>query len=181
MTNLQNSSTRTAQETDGRLAIRERFKLAMKFLGPLRGLIQRSYATRQKGKSAFGRAMSQVLQSAVEGEYPHQRINPAQVKLSEGPLCLPVVLDVTRSGRDIRVFFTSSANVNYAWDDEVLLCAYAPDRRIAAISSKPGQRADGAVGVTLPSGLEDHPVHVYLMAHERNGRKWTRSGYLGEF
>ncbi|SEL88811.1 DUF6266 family protein [Parapedobacter koreensis] len=176
---------RKSSEIDGRLPIRQRFKLASEFLMPLHRLIRRGFATKRKGKSAFGRAMSYVLLRAVCGEYPDQYIDPAAVRLSEGVLQHPIRTEVTRQGRTVRVAVESRMGdldgLNQAWDDRLVLCAYNPALRVAGINDEERLREDGNVTLKLPPMLADKPVHLYLIVHDRSGQKWSNSKYLGEF
>jgi len=179
------SGRRFSSEIDGRLVLRQRFRLAMAYLNPLRTLINQGFATRKKGKTAFGRAMSYALRAAVQGEYPNQYIEPAAVRLSEGVLSRPDRWTVTRQGRTIEVVAVSdppTANDNNrSWDDRLVLCAYHPIKQIAGINATPSTREEGRISLELPSALADQRVHLYLMAHDRAGRKWSNSCYLGEY
>ena len=48
-------------DVDGRLVVRARFKIARQFLTPLTMLINLGFATKRRGKTAMGRAMSYML------------------------------------------------------------------------------------------------------------------------
>lgn len=182
---ISNSERKKSNEIDGRLAIQQRFKLAIEFLTPVRRLIHRGFATRMKGKTPFGRAMSYVLLRAVGGNYPDQYVDPTAVRLSEGVLRNPIRTEVTRQGRRITVEAESAGDdperLNEAWDDRLILCAYNPELRVAGINEEKRLREDGNVSLELPPLLEDKPVHLYLMVHDRKERKWSNSQYLGAF
>ncbi len=169
-------------EVDGRLPIRQRFQLASAFLKPLAKLIVRGFATQRKRKTAHGRAMSHLLLRAIQGEYPNQYVNPALAMLSEGVLQNPAHAEVTRQGSMITVEAQSADNaVNQAWDDRLVLCAYHPALRVAGINEQEWLREAGSVALQLPPLLENQPVHLYLMVHDRDGKRWSNSRYLGEF
>lgn len=179
------NSRKLARSVDGRLAVRQRFKLAAEFLRPLSGIVAQGFATQQKGKTAHGRAMSYLLLRAVDGTYPNQYVNPAQVRLSEGVLQNPAEIEVTRQGALIQVEATSEmgdiTGLNQAWDDRLVLCAYHPELRVAGINDEDGLREEGVVTLQLPPLLADKPVHLYLMAHDRDRRRWSNSQYLGRY
>jgi len=181
---ISNSERKKSYEADGRLIIQQRFKLASEFLAPVRKLIHRGFATQKKGKTPFGRAMSYVLLRAVAGDYPNQYIDPAAVRLSEGVLRNPIRTEVIRQGRMVNVEVESlggdSEGVNEAWDDRLVLCAYNPELRVAGINEEKRLREEGSVALELPPLLENKPVHLYLMVHDRKERKWSNSKYLGE-
>nr|WP_164123595.1 DUF6266 family protein [Sphingobacterium sp. xlx-130] len=88
---------------DGRTDNRFRFSLASRFLSPLAPLIKLGFATRQKGKTAMGRAMSRVLNNAVIGRFPKVDIDISQVRISEGALCNPAQPTVVRTDRELLV------------------------------------------------------------------------------
>ena len=182
---ISNIEQKKSNEVNGSLVIQQRFKLASEFLTPVRRLIHRGFATKRKGKTPFGRAMSYVLHRAVAGNYPHQYIDPAAIRLSEGVLQNPIQPDVTRRGRMVTVEVLSMGDnlegMNEAWDDRLILCAYNPELRVAGINEEKRLREDGSVALELPPLLENKPVHLYLMVHDRNERKWSNSKYLGEF
>ncbi len=126
-----------SSEIDGRLPIRQRFQLASAFLKPLAKLIAKGFATRRKGKTAHGRAMSHLLLRAIQGEYPNQYVNPALVRLSEGVLQNPLHAEVTRQGRMVMVKVQSAHNAfNEAWDDRLVLYAYHPALCVVGINEE---------------------------------------------
>ena len=171
-----------SSEVDGRLPIRQRFQLASAFLKPLAKLIVKGFATQRKGKTAHGRAMSHLLLRAIQGEYPNQYVNPALAVLSEGVLQNPLSTEVTRHGRMITVEVQSAHDsFNQAWDDRLVLCAYHPALCVAGINDEEWLREAESVALQLPPLLEDKPVHLYLMVHDRDGKRWSNSKYLGEW
>lgn len=181
---ISDKSTKQSSEIDGRLTVRQRFKLASEFLTPVRRLIDRGFATKRKGKTAFGRAMSYLLLRAVAGEYPNQYVCPEAVRLSEGVLMNPIKVEVVRQGQWITLETTSWSDdadlYNQSWDDQLVVCAYHPGERVAGINETPCTREERTVSLQLPPLLADKPVHLYLMVHDRAERRWSNSKYLGE-
>lgn len=169
------------KSVDGRLAVRQRFKLASQYLAPLRKLIAQGFATKRKGKTPLGRAMSHLVLRAIEGEYPDQYVNPVMVRLSEGNTLNPRNIEVVRTGKLIEVTFESKSSDPYCfWDDGILICAYHPTMRIAGINEEPSIREDGIARIDLPPQLAEQPVHLYLLTHTRDKKSFSRSVYLGE-
>lgn len=173
----------TGSGEDGRLAVRQRFKLAHAFLAPLSKLIQWGFATKKKGKTPMGIAMSNVLGGAIEGVYPNQYVNPAKVLLSNGILANPRDPQLHREGEWIVVDYDQRSErlLNGYWDDEVLICAYNVNLRMAGINEQKSIRNDGKVRLKLPAQLKDEPVHLYMITHCRNRKSFSRSLYLGQF
>ena len=174
----------TASEPNKAKSIQLGFKLVRYFLNPLNLLIQIGFATRKKGKTAIGKAMSHHLRNALKGEYPNMEIDPAKAKISEGTLA-PVMLEqVERTGDFISVkwllpdgFFPDQCN----WDDELILCAYDVEAGNAAINEQQVIRKDARMTLELPSVLRGKQVHLYLMLHDRDKRMVSNSKYLGKF
>ena len=167
---------------DGRLAVQQRFKIAMQFLAPLSGLIKRCRIA-NKRKTPMGQAMSQVLHGAIEGEYPEQYVNPAKVLLCKGTLSLPFKLTATRMGEFVLLEYQDNFSrlICGNADDEIVICVYNPDLRIAGMNDEPATRMDGKVSIRLPVQLRDTPVHVYCLVHSRDWKQFSRSVYLGEY
>lgn len=160
------------------------FKVVRYFLNPLNLLIQIGFATRKKGKTAIGKAMSHHLRNALTGEYPNIMIDPAKAKISEGTLAQVMLEKVERGGDFITLtwmlpnrFFPDYNN----WDDELILCAYDVEGGNAAINEQKVIRKDARMTLELPSVLKGKQVHLYLMIHDRDKRKVSRSKYLGKF
>lgn len=174
----------TQSEPNKSKAIQLGFKLVRYFLNPLNLLIQLGFATRKKGKTALGRAMSHHLRNAVTGEYPNIMVDPAKAKISEGTLARVLVEQVERVDDRITVkwmlpdrYFPDYCN----WDDELILCAYDVEAGNAAINEQQVIRKDMLMTLELPAVLHQKQVHLYLMLHDRDKRKVSNSTYLGYF
>jgi len=170
------------EKVNGRLAVQQRFKLAMEFLAPLSGLINRCRLP-HKRKTPLGQAMSQVLHSAIEGEYPKQYVNPAKVLLCKGILSMPLEIEVVRMGALIQLEYHNDLHrlICGEADDEIVICVYNPELRIAGINDEPATRAEGKATIHLPVQLRSTRVHVYVLAHSRDRKRFSRSVYLGEY
>jgi len=170
------------EKGDGRLATQQRFKLAMEFLAPLSGLINRCRLL-HKRKTSMGQAMSQVLHGAIEGEYPEQYVNPAKVQFCKGTLSMPFNMDVVRMDEVICLEYQDllSRLIFGDADDEIIICVYNPELGIAGINDEVATRADGRATIHLPVQLRQASVHVYVLAHSRDWKRFSRSVYLGEY
>lgn len=164
-------------------AVRQRFKLARKFLNPLYPLLVKGYGnvkhTKQK---AFGRAMSHTLTNVIKGDFPDFRVDPSQAKLSNGMLLQLHINHVRREGNKIRLTWDTkvSSVMDYSqWDDQVLLCVYDLIGEQAAINEHTVLRQDGLLEIDLPSILHGKQVHLYLLLHDREAKFYSRSQYLG--
>src|SRR5690606_7493006 len=96
----------------------------------------------------------------------------------------PHVAEVTRQGRLLTVVTASNVDryiyASESWDDQLIVCAYHPELQVAGINDVPCTREEATVTLQLPPLLADRPVHLYLMVHDRTGKKWSKSKYLGE-
>jgi len=160
------------------------FKLVRYFLNPLNLLIQIGFATRKKGKTALGRAMSHHLRNAVTGEYPDMKIDPAKAKISEGTLAPLLSPQAERVGDCMTVKWALPNQFiadHSHWDDQVILCVYDIEAGNAAVNEQQVIRKDAYMKLQLPSVLQHRPVHLYLMLHDRDKRMVSNSLYLGSF
>src|SRR5690606_13290446 len=99
------SKPKTKEQSYGKLAVQQRMRLAMGFLNPLRPIIAESWMGAGKGSKskAFGQALKDLLRSAVEGQYPDQRIAPERVSISMGMLPGIEIGDVVRQPQALEV------------------------------------------------------------------------------
>jgi len=172
---------KTGHGADGRLEVWLRFKVARQFLTPLTRLINMGFATKKRGKTPLGRAMSYTLKGCMEGTYPDIRVNPALVQLSNGSAVIPLSATAERQNGVIQISWCSSSNGRATFhDDGIIVCAYHVESAVAGINETTAIRSDGRTELVLPVQLADKPVHLYAMAHCRDKRKFSRTVYLGE-
>lgn len=161
-----------------------RFRQARKFIAPLSKIIAMGLATNKKNKTPLGRAMSQILQSCMEGEYPAIRVNPAKVLLSRGALYQLEEVETHREGDQVKIQWAMPSHEifeHYYADDQVLLCAYNPELGLACINEHKVLRTEKKLEMTLADGLKGQKVHLYLMVHTWDKKKFADSLYLGEY
>lgn len=171
-----------ATESYGKLAVQQRMRLAMAFLNPLRPVIAESWLNHGKGskKKAFGQALKKLMQDALEGDYPDQRIIPERVGISMGILPGLRIDDVVHSQQALEVYFSSPENPLVRTTDEVGLVVYSPERGIAARNIHICKRSEGHIKVDLPPQLWAEPFHVYLFAHSASKKQYSKSVYIGQ-
>jgi hypothetical protein len=173
--------TTQGKEINGREVVKLRLVLAVRYLSPLRKLIAKGYGQHNK-KSAFNRAVADVIRYAITGEYPDFKIDPSLVKLTRGGLLNPLRPRLSRTETALQLNFDSRIDDIYGFsDDQIVLCAYNPEHGIAGINDEKCYRADGRLGLQLPVQLASEPVHVYLFAHDRDEKHFSRSEFLGTF
>ncbi len=169
-----------ATSTYGKLAVQQRMRLAMAFLNPLRPVIAESWLNHGKGskKKAFGQALKNLMQDALEGDYPDQHVIPSRVSMSMGILPGLMVDDFVREEQTLDVYF-SSADVPLAdAKDQVVIVVYNPELGIAARNTHVCFRNEGYIQVDLPPQLWTASFHVYLFAHSANKKQYSKSIYF---
>ena len=175
------SKPKKKEQSYGKLAVQQRMRLAMAFLNPLRPIISESWMIAGKGSKskAFGQALKDLLRSAVEGQYPNQRIAPERVSISMGMLPGIEIGDVVHQPQALEVYFTSEDNPMAKPGDEVVLVVYSPDAGIGARNTERHTRKDGYIEVELPPQFWEASFHAYLFVHSANKKQYSKSVYIG--
>src|SRR5690606_9959925 len=153
------SKPKKKEQSYGKLAVQQRMRLAMAFLNPLRPILAESWMGAGKGSNskAFGQALRDLLRSAVEGQYPDQRIAPERVAVSMGILPGIDIGDVVRQPQALEVYFTSENNPMARPDDQVVVVVYSPEAGIGGRNTEPSTRKEGHIKVELPPQFWDGP------------------------
>lgn len=122
-----------------------------------------------------------MLTCCFVGEFPRLEIDPSKVKLSDGNLANPVEIEASRQGDTIIISWsTEILNHFNAYDDDlIIVCAYGIAIRSAVLQKGEVLRKDGRALVALTDDLGAETVHLYLMAHTRDKKRFSRSMYLG--
>ena len=176
------SNPKVKEKSYGKLAVQQRMSLAMAFLNPLRPIIAETWLGYGKGNKskAFGQALKKLIQDAVAGQYPNQRIVPEHVAVSIGMLPSVEIQDVVHGPQELEIYFTSVENPLALPADEVLLVVYSPEAGIAGRNTHTCTRNEGYIKVDLPSQLRTAPFHAYLVVHSAGKKQYSKSVYAGQ-
>lgn len=168
--------------TPAQLAVRQRMKIVIAFLSPLRAVIYQGFCGpgRLNKTAAFNKATSHALSHAVSGTYPDLAIAPEGVRLSRGslqglfnPAC--VLLD-----GQIRLTWANAGSVFTAHDDDVVsLLVYNPKAGTAQLAE--GLREDGVAKLSVADEPPGSRLLVYAYVCSRHGKRYSDSQFLGEF
>lgn len=170
---------RKKESVNGRFVSQTRLAMAVRYLSPLRKIVAMGYGNHNK-RSAFNRAVANLMRFAIEGVYPALTVNPQKVRVTMGGVLCPMNPAAVRIGDKLTVTFEPGFDKLYGFgDDEVILCAYNPDVGVAGINEEKCRRQDGALELQLPVQLADAPVTVYLFARDRSGKRFSNSVFLG--
>lgn len=175
------SKPKKHKKSYGRLAVQQRMRLAMAFLNPLRPIITESWRSYGGGnkRNAFGQALRNLMQDALEGDYPDQRIIPKRVDISTGILP-PVRVDNTvRGDAELEIYFSSVSTPLAGAGDEIVVVAYSPEEGIAGRNTHTCTRNEGYIKLDLPPQLRTAPFHVYIFAHTPNKKQYSKSVHIG--
>ncbi|WP_257670341.1 DUF6266 family protein [Parapedobacter tibetensis] len=175
------SKPKKKEQSYGKLAVQQRMRLAMAFLNPLRQVIAESWMNQGNGSKskAFGQALKKLMQDAVEGHYPDQRILPERVAVSTGILPGLQVGDVVLGSAELEVYFSSEPNPMASPSDQVVLVVYSPEEGIAGRNTHACIRSEGYIRVDLPPQLRSVAFHVYIFVHNARKKQYSRSVYVG--
>lgn len=175
-----NSSTKSSL---GKKNARARFGLACSFLAPLRSLIQKiSYQHKRLKRSAvYGKAIAELLATAVDGVYPNVFIRHEKVRFCRG--CLPDVpsLSGDLSASTLRVSWEMS-QLLYEWRYcQVVVLLYNEEEGVFLLSDSGLCLRDLQAAFELPARFLECRLHVYFMYHSAQTSKSSTSQYLGCF
>lgn len=175
------SKPKVKEKSYGKLAVQQRMRLAMAFLNPLRHIIAETWLGYGKGNKskAFGQALKKLIQDAVEGQYPDQRIIPERVAMSIGMLPAVEIEDVVHGEKELEIYFSSQENPLAKTADAVVLVVYSPEAGIAGRNVVGCTRKEGYIRVDLPPQLQATPFHAYLFVHSANKKQYSKSVYIG--
>jgi len=170
------------EQSYGRLAVQQRMRLAMAFLHPLRPIIAESWLNQGKGNrsKAFGQALKALMQEAMEGHYPDQRVAAERVRISSGLLPAIHVEDVVCGDRVLEVYFSDESTPMGSSTDEVVLVVYSPEVGVAGRNTETSFRKDGHIRLRIPAQLQSRLFHAYLFLHHTKKKQYSKSVYLGQ-
>lgn len=175
------SKPKVKEKSYAKLAVQQRMRLAMAFLNPLRPLIAETWLGYGKGNKskAFGQALKKLIQDAIEGLYPDQRIAPDRVAISIGALPSVNIGDVVLGPEALEIYFSSPTHPLAKAADEVVLVAYSPEAGIAGRNPVTCTRSEGYIRVDLPPQLQEAPFHAYIFVHSASKKQYSKSMYVG--
>jgi len=171
------------QPTQRQLEWREKMAMAAGFLAPLKEIVYLGFATSYGSHTktiAMNRAVSMLIQHALEGEYPNFYINPAAVVLSRGALSRLRDLQVGFINRKLRIQWSALLpTFNGFADDRVYILAYNTTERTVVVEMI--ERRAGVMEVDLRTESAGSELLVYVCVSTYDGKKFSNSQYLGRF
>lgn len=163
------------------VAQREKFGIVMRFLSPLRGLLDESYRKINPKSSGLQTAAKKILEEAITGEYPAQRLDFSKVSLLRGNLGSPAAEMTYRSEtNDLNLWWHVAMRTDCYLDDELIMLIYCPSISQAWTTLyKVAMRYEQGCLIQLPCELLGHEIHIWLAYRSAMG-KYSESVYMGQ-
>lgn len=109
--------------TEKQLAHRAKFALAVKFLSPLRDLINLGYNDKSRSTmTAFNKATDELMAN-IEGVYPDYQVPFDKVQFSTGPV-RPLTLGIENDGGMLTLTWQNRPALGASADDQIVLVFY---------------------------------------------------------
>lgn len=158
-----------------------RFATAVKFLQPVKDLLNVGFGGQKSGKATgYNLAVKQVLESAIGGTYPDFVINYPKVLFAKGSLAAPVGGVVQAEAGGVVVSWSPDLNPHNGFmDDEVNILIFDPANNIYLSGEMGVARVQGEMNIPIPAAYLGNTVHVYMFFMSRQGRL-SNSVYVGE-
>ena len=166
--------------TPGQIAAQQIFTLAHAVLYPLKPFIKVGFKHFVFYKSAMDIAFPINYHQAISGVYPDLVVDYSQLVISEGrlqPLKEPVM--ALEAGNQIRLNWEVDWNNNSKIDDQVMLVLNCPALGVADGSVNIATRYLQECKFSIQSRMVGHEIHVYAGVLAANGKKASKSQYLG--
>ncbi|ULT23565.1 DUF6266 family protein [Sphingobacterium sp. E70] len=125
--------------------------------------------------------MSQVLKVAITELSGVLSLDPEKAWLSDGNLPGVLVTDMQQLAGTITVQYFGDTGFDRCWDDRVKLIAYQAEEWVAVESAVSALRHEAKVSITIPVNLWEKDLLLYILCHERDGLRYSRSKYLGTY
>lgn len=179
MRSLPRKSSKAA--TVPQLAQQNKMALFRGFLLGVDDIVERCFQNIGK-HTRMNDALSYNMLNSIEGTYPEQSINFAQLLFSKGEL---------RGAWSPKATSNESNAIDFSWengnlmplcaaDDQVTLVVYDPVENHFCKLNNAALRADKMARIILPKRSKGHSVHCYISFYSENRNLASTNEYLGE-
>jgi hypothetical protein len=160
------------------LSQREKFKLSIAFISPLRDQLKQLPEKGKRRISAFNYCLSKVLREVIAGTYPEYSFNYAALKLSSGSL----------SAGHCHAVYAAQNNLIFSWCPDtpdfylgrrLYMLAYNPLRKKWVCDSLELRSGDCMGMLSLPCSFIGEKVETYMYFINANGKAVSDSIHLG--
>ncbi len=157
-----------------------RFARAIKFIQPVKDLLNVGFNNQTKGRaSGYNMAVKYILENAISGTYPDYDIDYSKAMFARGGLAAPI--GPTAIAEAVKVVLRWSPDVNpynAHLDDEVTALVFDPLNNVYLSGPMGVLRSEGEMFISIPAAYLGNTVHVYLFFMSRTG-KLSNSAYAG--
>ncbi|MFW6020432.1 MAG: DUF6266 family protein [Bacteroidales bacterium] len=168
-------------KTKAQIQQRNRFKLVLEFIRPVKDFIKLSFRQYAINMTEYNKAMSWNMKNAIAGVPPDLHLDYSVVLLSHGDLTPP---------KNAQYTLTSNMALSVQWDDNsgqgsakptdyALLAAYNENKQHAVWIANGPTRKNKAALLQLPSDYQGDTIHVYFAFARRDYTISSDSIYLG--
>lgn len=172
---------RTKPPTSAQIIQRARFGLVMRFLSPLRGILNASYLKVNRKIGGLQAAAKQILSEAIIGEFPQLAIDFSKVSLTRGNLRSPnFQMSYRKKKNGLKIQQSNVSSANEFVDDEVILLIYCQSLPEQWIILETGIVRKSKKGViNIPFLLAQQEVHIWTLYRSGCRKHYSDSSYMG--
>lgn len=162
---------------------RARFGLVMRFLSPVRGILNESYLKINRKIGGLQVAAKQILTEAIIGEHPQLAIDFSKVTLTRGNLRSPnFQMSYRKKKGGLKIHHSNVTSANEFVDDEVILLIYCQSLPEQWITLETGIVRNSKKGVVnIPFRLAQQEVHIWTLYRSQCRKHYSDSSYMGSW
>ena len=166
--------------TQPQLEQQAKFKVVIEHVQQMSTLLSRTYSNIKGAKTAFNKAMANVVNNAMTGTYPDYVIDWSKVMMGSGKLFRPDHVTVVANGTTVQFTWSPETDDKSNNLDAAVLVIYCPETRRCYYNLGRYTRSDGTGELAIPN-LAGRTVHTYISFIAARGRNTSDSVYTGEF
>lgn len=160
------------------LAQREKFKLSVALISPLRDLLRQLPEKGKRRITAFNSCLSTVLKEVISGSYPDYSFNYAALQLSSGRLSTGHCHSVQAAQNNL-IFRWCNDFSNECFEGKLVMLAYHPLRKQWVSDTLELRLKDSMALLNLPCSFMGGEVETYMYFVAADGKSVSDSIYLG--
>ncbi len=161
---------------------REKFRLVMDFLKPIKGVVGVYFGFRHKAQSRFNIAVGYNLSNAIavnpEGNF---ELDYTKVLVTKGDLrgMESGTIEAVAEGTVQLNWTDNSGQGSATADDWVLAIAYSEEQDLFQVFYHVGTRGEGRASITVPAYFRERKLHVWATLVSADDVMPAISSYLG--
>lgn len=169
--------------SEGQIAQRAKFAMAVAFLSPIMDLLNLGYSDKLQGKATgYNKALQYLMNNGgVTGTYPTLEIDYSKIVIAKGSLSNLMAPEWSEPfPQEIALTWVPELNkYNSFADDSVILLMYNKNKNFFSILES-STRTDANLSFTLPASYAGDVLEGWVFTGHRDGVKTSPSFHLGE-